>query len=1334
MTIAVPPVTNTQTFGAWLSVTNRLAEIATQNSVTADSTSGGSVTTGNSYVNGHFGAGYLHAETALIGGNLSANSTLSILANVNFTNSVANLTSITANSTSSNLTIRTENTAIVGNTLFVNAAINVTSTAVLGGAVTVANTLSVANVATFNDNINSENIVPQANVTYDLGTPTSLFKNVYTQTVLFATGSANSTQYTGTANNANNLNGQPASFYANATNLTSGTLDAARLSGTYTINVTGTASNATNLNNQPGSFYTNATNITTGTLPWSQAPSGTVNTSGAFTITGIHTHPANVVMGNTTVNTQLSNATILISNSTSTTALGLTDLRIGSTATNVVIANTTSSFGGNVSVTGSLSSANVTAALFTGNVTGTASNATNLNSQPGSFYTNASNLGTGTVNASRLSGTYTIDVTGTASNATNLNNQPASFYTNASNITTGTLATARLPATINTTTINASTVNTVNIVANGSTGTAGQVLSANGTGIYWAPPAATGVTSVASGNGISGGPITSTGTLSVTQGTGTVVNATGVHVNSTYIGTLTANNSTNFNGQPASFYTNASNLGTGTVNAARLPTSSTSQAGIVQLIDSVTNTSVTLAATANSVKTVYDFAATIAATGTPPSGANTNIQFNNSNTFGGSAAFTFNSATNTVTVGSQLNVGANASLSTEFLRIGNSSVNTAISAASITLNGVNVNTAITGNAATAFTNATAFAANATNISSGTLANARLPSAVDVTSVNTAALTVGANFIANATVTRTATSLLVPGASVEGGQIVLGYGNNLANAITGQANNTFNIDVVGGSTTPQLRIFTQNGDGSTTNILNVANTGRVHIGSVVEQTDSTFKVTGTANVTANLTVGGALSGANLTTTTNTATFGTAAYVVANGNVGIGTSTPGARLGVISSANTNDGIFYTNSNTGTGAQAVVGINTQGAFGLQIGQNYTSKNAFIYLADAASLVLSTNAVARMTVDAAGNVVVAGALSSANLTTTTNTATFGTAAYVVANGNFGIGTSSPAYSLDISGTSNTTTGIRISDTNSGQAQLVLTEGANTGQVAESGGVLFITNFAPAGSLALSQANDRPITMTTNNNTRMVISGNGNIGIGNTAPDARLAVTGTANVSGNVVIGGSLNVANVTATVVTGALTGTASNATNLNSQPGSFYTNATNLATGTVPTSRLATGTANTTTFLRGDQTWSTIVGGAVLTANNTDTQTYFFPMANTTSGSWSNGVVANTKLYFVPSTGTLNATIFNSLSDASKKTDVVTIDTGLATVLNMRGVEFNWIDNGERSAGVIAQELEKIAPHLVRADRDGNKSVHYDGIIPYLIQAIHELNDKVRKLENG
>ena len=74
------------------------------------------------------------------------------------------------------------------------------------------------------------------------------------------------------------------------------------------------------------------------------------------------------------------------------------------------------------------------------------------------------------------------------------------------------------------------------IIANGSPGTAGQILTSSATGIYWSAAAGGGtVTQVNTGNGLTGGPITTTGTVSVLANTGLIANSTGLFVNQTYV-------------------------------------------------------------------------------------------------------------------------------------------------------------------------------------------------------------------------------------------------------------------------------------------------------------------------------------------------------------------------------------------------------------------------------------------------------------------------------------------------------------------------------------------------------------------------------------------------------------------------------------------------------------------------------------------------------------------------------------------------------------------------------------------------------------------------------
>ena len=65
-------------------------------------------------------------------------------------------------------------------------------------------------------------------------------------------------------------------------------------------------------------------------------------------------------------------------------------------------------------------------------------------------------------------------------------------------------------------------------------------------------------------------------------------------------------------------------------------------------------------------------------------------------------------------------------------------------------------------------------------------------------------------------------------------------------------------------------------------------------------------------------------------------------------------------------------------------------------------------------------------------------------------------------------------------------------------------------------------------------------------------------------------------------------------------------------------------------------------------------------------------------------------------------------------------------------MRGVSFE--KNGEQGSGVIAQELEKIAPEHVHTSDDDmqTKSVAYGNLVGYLIEAIKTQQEQIDELK--
>ena len=85
----------------------------------------------------------------------------------------------------------------------------------------------------------------------------------------------------------------------------------------------------------------------------------------------------------------------------------------------------------------------------------------------------------------------------------------------------------------------------------------------------------------------------------------------------------------------------------------------------------------------------------------------------------------------------------------------------------------------------------------------------------------------------------------------------------------------------------------------------------------------------------------------------------------------------------------------------------------------------------------------------------------------------------------------------------------------------------------------------------------------------------------------------------------------------------------------------------------------------------------------------------------------------------------------SDITLKKDVEPLQDCLNKVTQLLGINFTYKSNNEKSMGLVAQDVEKVFPELIRGE-EGNKSLNYMGLTGALIEAIKELSTKVAALE--
>ncbi|MDD5700155.1 MAG: tail fiber domain-containing protein [Candidatus Nanoarchaeia archaeon] len=98
----------------------------------------------------------------------------------------------------------------------------------------------------------------------------------------------------------------------------------------------------------------------------------------------------------------------------------------------------------------------------------------------------------------------------------------------------------------------------------------------------------------------------------------------------------------------------------------------------------------------------------------------------------------------------------------------------------------------------------------------------------------------------------------------------------------------------------------------------------------------------------------------------------------------------------------------------------------------------------------------------------------------------------------------------------------------------------------------------------------------------------------------------------------------------------------------------------------------------------------------------------------------------------TGAVTAGSFVYSSDKALKTNIQPLQNSLSKIKQLNGVSFNWKSNGEKSIGLIAQDVEKVYPELV-SGTEGNKGVEYGNLVAVLIEAVKEQQKQIDELKS-
>ena len=532
-------------------------------------------------------------------------------------------------------------------------------------------------------------------------------------------------------------------------------------------------------------------------------------------------------------------------------------------------------------------------------------------------------------------------------------------------------------------------------------------------------------------------------------------------------------------------------------------------------------------------------------------------------------------------------------------------------------------------------------------------------------------------------------------------------------------------------------------------------------------------TGSNNILIGYNVGMAVS-----STSNFINIGNTIYgSISTGNVGIGTTTPGAKLTV------QDGSLGFLLGADNGASTLT--NATAKLARVNMPHYTNAEESIHLIGGLST--NTDTIAYI---GGGSTNYNAATRLQFYTAASTTTLLGTERMRIdANGNVGIGTLAPVARLDLGvASAGVTTGIfaRGADNNFRMESIAGDATNANGDLIGKFGMRYLTTGTDTAMLRFYRGTtsyDGTLAIATSGTDRVTINGLGNVGIGTATPDRNTSIvestggTGrgltvrtynSTNTGGVIEVAGGLGTPAAPVALTSGmslgfyTLAGYDGTSVMMQSTPNGMFSNATenwsstahgaNLKFATTPN-----GSVSGIERMRIDQNGYVGIGtpspGANLQVSSNNATGYtIISNTNIAAGGldwrWYSSATgaplgANSMCFgtgvclfslFSSGNATLGGTLTQS-SDGRLKRDISSIPYALAAISKLDGVTYYWKDSRkspEKQIGLIAQEVEKVFPEAVATDASGYKSVAYQNLIAPVINAIREVREWMFKTD--